>query len=373
MDANARAIVIALNRIAHYARERWSEPFAIASNQQHFDPLLLGRAAINVFAKAQTEINEALLGAVDVTLMLWATSLALWRRSQVAYRFDPDVWEELIATSVERTPITALRMPHEAALIIPPAPLTLPRANGENFVIRAILATVGEFHRHEVKIVLIDDDVVRNLGDVMVHHSPRRGRMPREAFEFPPTYGLYLPLTGETVGEALRAAVQNAILWQKTLAPAETNNADIERQMHLITAMTVNALLLIISPGCDIIDEPSHCPPSPRQSHDRPRDRGRADAPQPRATEATFRTVGAVWGATLRLARERAHDASAPHGDTGDGVRASPRPHLRRGHWRWQACGPRHSDRRLQWIHPILVGAEYAEGSIPAVIRPVKR
>lgn len=33
------------------------------------------------------------------------------------------------------------------------------------------------------------------------------------------------------------------------------------------------------------------------------------------------------------------------------------RPHVRRGHFRMQACGPRHSERRPVWLQPMLIGS----------------
>src|SRR5690606_34745152 len=38
------------------------------------------------------------------------------------------------------------------------------------------------------------------------------------------------------------------------------------------------------------------------------------------------------------------------------GTHRGPRPHVRRAHWRNQAYGPKHSQHKLLWIHPTLVG-----------------
>ncbi len=38
------------------------------------------------------------------------------------------------------------------------------------------------------------------------------------------------------------------------------------------------------------------------------------------------------------------------------GSHASPRSHWRKGHYRWQSCGPKHADRRMTWIESMWIG-----------------
>jgi hypothetical protein len=56
----------------------------------------------------------------------------------------------------------------------------------------------------------------------------------------------------------------------------------------------------------------------------------------------------AIMGEHYKMRREPAEPGSGHH--------ASPRPHVRRGHWRDQAYGPRHTLRRPQLIEPFWIG-----------------
>jgi hypothetical protein len=44
--------------------------------------------------------------------------------------------------------------------------------------------------------------------------------------------------------------------------------------------------------------------------------------------------------------------------ETAEGTHASPRLHWRRGHFRNQAYGPKHSERKTIWIEPTLIGSD---------------
>lgn len=68
--------------------------------------------------------------------------------------------------------------------------------------------------------------------------------------------------------------------------------------------------------------------------------------------------TGFGLGKALREAREAAVA----------GTHRGPRPHVRRAHWRNQAYGPKHSQHKLLWIHPTLVGV----GGVVPTIRHVK-
>lgn len=79
--------------------------------------------------------------------------------------------------------------------------------------------------------------------------------------------------------------------------------------------------------------------------------------------------VGERIGAALRQAKAHADTASMPD-DTMPHQR--PRPHIRPAHWHGYWTGPKDGERKftLKWIAPTLVNAIAAE--LPAVIHPVK-
>jgi hypothetical protein len=70
------------------------------------------------------------------------------------------------------------------------------------------------------------------------------------------------------------------------------------------------------------------------------------------------RVVDALWSPNeLGRKNQSAPGASHPHARSDQSnPHASPRTHLRRGHWRWQPHGPGSSLRRLTWIEPIVIG-----------------
>jgi hypothetical protein len=72
--------------------------------------------------------------------------------------------------------------------------------------------------------------------------------------------------------------------------------------------------------------------------------------------------VGAATGARLRAAH-----ALRPT----SGAKASPRSHIRQAHWHTYLVGPGRAERKLRWLHPMLVNAAEAVGQGPRALELV--
>lgn len=69
----------------------------------------------------------------------------------------------------------------------------------------------------------------------------------------------------------------------------------------------------------------------------------------------------------VRLVQEvNVRPLAVPTPEPGDPTGRKHRPHVRRGHWKMQACGVRWTDHRLTWIEPYVTG-----GLAPAFISQV--
>lgn len=102
---------------------------------------------------------------------------------------------------------------------------------------------------------------------------------------------------------------------------------------------------------------------SPKQATYRPKNGKIMD----RYAEVRTWDVGVRIGAKVRLA----HGNSRSSRESSHGSHASPRTHMRRGHWHHYWTGPRDGDRKLilKWTAPMLIGG-VGENS-PAVIHKV--
>lgn len=67
-----------------------------------------------------------------------------------------------------------------------------------------------------------------------------------------------------------------------------------------------------------------------------------------------------AWNQLARQSAERLVKSgfAAARRETPAGTHASPRLHWRRGHFRNQAYGVKHSERKVIWIEPTLIGAD---------------
>lgn len=74
-----------------------------------------------------------------------------------------------------------------------------------------------------------------------------------------------------------------------------------------------------------------------------------------------------VVGQHLEIIRRRAENTDGERDSTyytSEGMRSRARRHFRRGHWRWQACGPALSKRKLIWVEGMVVNEDMPEAEV---------
>lgn len=77
-------------------------------------------------------------------------------------------------------------------------------------------------------------------------------------------------------------------------------------------------------------------------------------------------SVNRFWNVGFRYMVERTGRTSSETEETiVHGTHASPRPHMRRGHWHTYRCGPGRKETRIRWLNPMMVG----NGNVVDVIR----
>jgi len=276
-------------------------------------------------------------------------ALAAWRVGQGIYRFDADLYSEVLAT-----PLTG----------------DLPEA---------VL-----FQLPEWCVYVETPDLVGMAGDPVhgffahLEHDANDGRaelrllLDEEASDGPFLRPVPLHLVGGGLVQALEAADRErlnqlqrfpALLSRAPSALGEIRDLldeardGLRRQVEPLLSL----LLYLCSENADL-DPCGRRPPRPR----------------PRKTKAGLRLfppdAPTTWEVGLRVGAAL-HRARAVAGDAGDGTHASPRPHVRRAHWHTFWVGPRSVPEQrkavLRWLSPMLVGARSVEDLVPTV-RPVE-
>ena len=252
-------------------------------------------------------------------------ALVAWRYSQGVYRFDDTLLDALSTTDMDKPlPVDVLtRLPEYCVYIPLPDGLleTMPGVAGTfvfyDFDYRTQLS--------ELRFELLATDKV--IGPVV------------------------LPLqTERTIQEELEHVVSavTARLWQegkteeaqKVKSP-DTYARDVQKLVSLVLYLCSD------KPEVDNLRQPGKSPSRPKPKKVKG---GMTLFP---AQKVTLWEVGHNLGQTLRNA---ATQKSEPTG----GTHASPRAHVRRGHWHSFWTGPRAGDRRLilRWLHPMLVGMD---------------
>lgn len=80
----------------------------------------------------------------------------------------------------------------------------------------------------------------------------------------------------------------------------------------------------------------------------------------PAKREKALRQAARLYDRIVIGPDELPEDLAGGHGLTNGSVR----PHIRRGHFRAQACGPQHAQRRPVWIRPTFVGRDRISGEV---------
>lgn len=126
-----------------------------------------------------------------------------------------------------------------------------------------------------------------------------------------------------------------------------------EEVLQDLQALGMNALLLWKDQG--------EVPPEYSRSHPRVAGDKRAAKSRKRSPDRLFTPVS--------LKRPQI-DSVTNDNEFRGGYHLSGGVFLVRGHYRWQACGPKHSERRLIWVAPFRKGGQSANDNNPPPRRP---
>lgn len=262
-------------------------------------------------------------------------AVGAWRVTQGIYRFDPALYEALIATPLDgELPCDVLyHMPEWCVYIETPGMSHAGETAHGAFAYMEHDANTG---RAELR-VLVDTETA--LLPVILHLG---------------TWSLQ-----EALKKSMQEAKRQAIFQGWTQTASEMPEEIIDALSDCVAP--VLALLLYLCSQNAEIGDGTRIPrnPAPKQTKRGPRIFA--------AEKSTTWDVGVRIGAALR----KAYHSSET---TGAQERTSPRPHIRRAHWHGFWTGPKNTPGerklRLKWMPPIPVNLDDAE--LPAVVRPVK-
>lgn len=260
-------------------------------------------------------------------------ALAAWRATKGVYRFDLDLFVNLIETPI------AGHLPDELFERLPEWCVYIDLQgewsgylNQKLFGFYAHLESDVNDGRRELRLLL---DTAGGLVPIPLH------------------------LTGGNLTEAIEAG------WVE----ANKQGAGIEEDSLLTAPVKISkaiapmvSLLLYLCSEEPEIDDSRGGSKKPGAAPAIKTKRGLKEFP---ASAPSAWNVGWRIGSALRKASERSE------GDPGDGTHASPRAHIRRAHWHTYLTGKGRTTPKLRWVSPILVGDRGQE--LPAVVTPVER
>lgn len=264
------------------------------------------------------------------------SALGAWRVTQGIYRFDGELYAELLRTPLDGdVPCEILYRLPEWCIYLETPGVTMP--SGED--VHGVWAHLDDDHRHGPELRLFVD----------VDSHP---------------WAIPIHLGKWTLEEALQRAID------VTKIPSALMATAAREQMQAIAAPALSLLLYLCSQNAEIGDG-TRAPANPLPKRTK---RGWRLFP---AERVTTWDVGVRLGAALRRARQ------AEAQGQGDGTHASPRGHIRRAHWHGFRSGPMKTPageaipaeaRRfdVRWMPPTPVNLDSPE-DLPATVRPVKK
>lgn len=252
-------------------------------------------------------------------------ALAAWRVTQGIYRFDKDLYSELIRMEVGPLPPQVLhRMPEWCVYI----ELQEEYASYAKGVFAHIEYDVND-GREELRLLFDTTGNIDGLMPVPIH------------------------LTGslaDGLAKAMVEADKQAAIASIALMTPDTRLAAKE------LGGVVSLILYLCSVNADLSGQPTK--PTPVRTK-----RGSRIFPP---SKQTYWDVGYRIGPMLKqAAKERSAEGDDPGG-------RPVRPHVRRAHWHHYWTGPRESQElTLKWLSPILVNVDNVE-ELPMTVRPVQ-
>lgn len=297
-----------------------------------FVPMAAGYAIVS----AQTGFEKIPPSRLDLILdVSIVTAMAAWRLTKGIYRFDPDLFQAVAGTVLNKN------LPSEVFFRLPEWCVYL-----ETPGLSCGTAPLHGFFAHlewDVKNCRTELRLLLDLEDGLL--------------------ALPLHLGDWPLAEAMDRVLSEAERFGAGLSAWRSQAREIARQY---LAPLVSLLLYLCAANADLQGE-----------------RTAPKLPQPVKTKKGMRyfpadkphlwEVGVRLGAALRLAAQREREEAAnPTAYTM--ARKPPRPHIRRAHWHGFWRGPRKVEERqfsLIWLPPIPVKLKRPE-ELPVTIRPVK-
>lgn len=273
-------------------------------------------------------------------------ALAAWRVTQGVYRFDPDLYKEIIDT-----PLTG-DIPHDVFHRLPEWCVYV-ETPGMTFTGRVLYGFFAhleydvETDRTELRLLLDLDERAHVLAPstipVILHLGPWS-----------------VEESIERMLEAARAMADDPELLR------DPGWDDYARTLAKNVRPMLSLLLYLCSVNADMDAAWATRTPPRIKRH-----KG-VDRTYPPDASSVW-SVGVRIGAALRRARAlAAQDPQEPPEPTSAQVRARPRPHIRRAHWHGYWTGPRKSPSfSLKWLPPIPVAMAEPD-TIATTIHPVK-
>lgn len=277
-------------------------------------------------------------------------ALAAWRVTQGVYRFDQDIYKDVV-----ETPITG-NIPHEILYQLPEWCVYI-ETPGLSFFENTL---VGFFAHLEYDTKTGHDE----LRFVLDCENERKPGDPKK-----PTYRPNMIHLGDwTLEEAIKKTAEESYRQMEKWG-WDTGEVNITSQEFISISVSqfqplVSLLLYLCSANGEIesVDERVPSKPKPKKTK-----KGLRLFPPNRPTTWD---VGVRMGAAIRKAK------IAIESEDRGGTHASPRPHVRRAHWHTYWTGPRKDPQKrkpiLKWLSPILVNVEDG-ADMPVTIRQVKK
>lgn len=265
-------------------------------------------------------------------------ALAAWRVTQGIYRFDADVFRSLWETPIKGAiPVDVLyHLPEWCVYIETPGQQAFERPIHGFY---AHLEWDPNENHSELRFVLDFADAGDSLEALL---------------------GIPLHLIQGGIAESLQATVDEAIRNVRNFGldvGSYIPDVHSETEQHLQPSFEplVSLVLYLCSQAAEYVGDQRPSRPQPTKTK-----RG------PRIFPPDMPTV---WQTGFRLGAALRRAENLRRTGEGSAERRSPRPHIRRAHWRTYWTGPRSAEQTpvLRWIHPVLVGADEDEEILPTI------
>lgn len=268
------------------------------------------------------------LTLLEKTICPWViTAAATWRTTQGIYRFDPDLYDELVGQSLKG------RLPSEILTCLPEwcVYIETPGAKFCGTPVYGFWALLN--HAHDTE----------SIGLFLVFNQEN---------------GEYFPVFAGAGSETLETYFEKIEVFDANPSDNDTIMKTFKRiaspeEIGEIRTNFLQNLVPFIQLVLYLCAENTDIPVQPRHPNTRVRMSGQVDVPK----EPRVWMVGERIGASIR--KYRNEERQNEYRETSS-THASPRPHVRRAHWHHFWAGPKTGEQKLilRWLPPIPVNVD---------------